>query len=127
MLNSAGLWDEAGTLYRALATEDSADTDVQAALGDLAARRGDRAEANRIDRWLAARGRTGPAGAISEYWALYQRARIAGLLGDYVRAVGLLREAEQRGFSAWRTAHLDPDLTPLRADPAFQEWIRPKD
>jgi hypothetical protein len=41
--------------------------------------------------------------------------------------MGLLREAAQLGFDGWRDAHVDPDLVPLRADPAFQEWIRPKD
>jgi tRNA A-37 threonylcarbamoyl transferase component Bud32/tetratricopeptide (TPR) repeat protein len=127
VLNSAGRWNEALALYRVLAAVDSSDTDVQAALGDLAARRGDRAEAERVDRWLAAQGRRGPAGAASEYWALYQRARIAGLLGQRERAMGLLREAEQKGFAGWRVAHLDPDLAPLRGDPAFQEWVRPKD
>ena len=127
VLNSAGSWDEALALYRALAAADSSDIDVRAHLGDLAARRGDRREAERIDYWLATKGSQGPAGAASEYWALYQRARIAGLLGERDRAMGLLRQAAQKGFSGWRVAHRDPDLAPLRGDPAFQEWIQPND
>jgi tetratricopeptide (TPR) repeat protein len=127
VLNSAGRWDQALALYRSVAAVDSGDTDVQAALGDLAARRGDRAGAERVDRWLTARGRQGNRGAASESLALYARARIAGLLGEHARAVGLLRQAAQKGFSEWNVAHRDPDLAPLRADPAFQEWIRPKD
>jgi tetratricopeptide (TPR) repeat protein len=127
VLNSAGRWDEALALYRSVATADSGDFDAQATLGDLAARSGDRAEAERVERWLTARGRRGKKGAASEYWALYARARIAGLLGERARAIGLLREAVQKGFSGWRVAHRDPDLAPLRDDPAFQEWIRPKD
>jgi hypothetical protein len=71
--------------------------------------------------------RRGKRGAASEYWALYARARIAGLLGERERAIGLLREAAQKGFSGWQWAHRDPDLAPLRANPAFQDWIRPKD
>ncbi len=127
VLNAAGRWDQAGSLFQALAVTDTSDIDLQATLGDLAARRGDRAEADRIDRWLGARGRKGPGGASSRSWTLYAQARIAGLLGDHQRAMGLLREAAQLGFDGWRDAHLDPDLAPLRADPAFQEWIRPKD
>jgi tetratricopeptide (TPR) repeat protein len=127
VLNSAGRWDEALALYRAVAAVDSSDTEVQAALGDLAARRGDRADAERIDRWLAAQGHLRREGAWSESWALYHRGRLAGLLGERERAIGLLRQAAQIGFSGWWVAHVDPDLAPLRADPAFQEWIRPKD
>jgi tetratricopeptide (TPR) repeat protein len=127
LLNSAGRWDEALVLDRALAAQDSGDIDARAATGDLAARRGDRVEADRIDRWLAAHQQTGPAGATSEYWVLYQRARIAGLLGEKERAMTLLRDAAEKGFTGWRVAHLDPDLAPLRRDPAFQEWIQPKD
>jgi tRNA A-37 threonylcarbamoyl transferase component Bud32/tetratricopeptide (TPR) repeat protein len=127
VLNSAGHWDEARALYRALAAADSSNEDVQATLGDLAARGGERARAERIDRWLAGHWHKRVSGAGSEAWALYQRARIAGLLGDRDRAIGLLRVAAQKGFTGWRVAHLDPDLAPLRTEPAFQEWIRPKD
>jgi tetratricopeptide (TPR) repeat protein len=126
VLHAAGRWDQARKLFQALAVTDTSDVGLQATLGDLAARLGDRAEAARIDRWLAARGRKDP-GAGSRSWTLYFRARIAGLLGDRGRAMGLLREAAQLGFDGWRDAHVDPDLAPLRADPAFQEWIRPKD
>jgi tetratricopeptide (TPR) repeat protein len=127
VLNAAGRWDESLALYRSVAAADSGDFDAWATLGDLAARRGDRPEAERIERRLTAMGRQGKKGAASEYWALYGRARIAGLLGDRDRAIGLLRQAVQQGFSEWRVAHRDPDLAPLRADPAFQEWIRPRD
>ncbi len=127
VLNSAGRWDEALPLYRAVAAADSGDSDAWFTLADLAARRGDRAEAERIDQWLAARRPQRKRGAADESWGLYGRARIAGLLGERARAIGLLRRAAQRGFNGWRVAHRDPDLAPLRADPAFQEWIRPKD
>ncbi len=121
VLRSAGRWDEALALYRSLAAADSTDKDVQAALAALAARRGDRAEAARIERWLA------PDPGEAWRFELHRRARIAGLLGERERAIGLLRQAAEEGFLPWRLAHLDPDLAPLRADPAFQEWIRPKD
>jgi tetratricopeptide (TPR) repeat protein len=130
VLNSAGRWDEALALYRSVAAADSVDLgdfDVWFTLGNLAARRGDRAEAERIERSLVAGRRQRRRGAESEAWTLYGRARIAGLLGERTRAIGLLRQAAQKGFSGWFIAHRDPDLAPLRADPAFQEWIRPKD
>jgi tetratricopeptide (TPR) repeat protein/TolB-like protein len=127
LLNSAGRWDEALAIYRSVTAPDSNDFDGWATLGDLAARRGDRAEAERIERLLTAMARRGKKGAPGESWALYGRARIAGLLGERARAIGLLRQAAQMGFSGWPVAHRDPDLAPLRADPAFQDWIRPKD
>ena len=126
VLKSAGRWDEALVLYRSVAAADSGDVGARAALGVLAARRGDRAEAEEVERGLTAWGRR-KRGAEDEAWSLYERARIAGLLGERARAMGLLRQAAQKGFSGWRVAHRDPDLAPLRADPAFQEWIRPKD
>jgi tetratricopeptide (TPR) repeat protein len=127
VLNSAGRWDEALALYRSVAAADSSDSDAWFTFANLAARRGDRAEAERIERWLEAKGRGETRGAADESWGLYGRARIAGLLGERARAIGLLRKAAQRGFNGWRVAHRDPDLAPLRADPAFREWIRPKD
>jgi tetratricopeptide (TPR) repeat protein len=130
VLNSAGRWVEALALYRSVAAADSVDSgdfDVWFTLGNLAARRGDRAEAERIERRVVASRRQRRRGAESEAWTLYGRARIAGLLGEQGRAMGLLRQAAQKGFGGWYVAHRDPDLAPLRADPAFQEWIRPKD
>jgi len=130
VLNSAGRWVEALALYRSVAAADSVDSgdfDVWFTLSTLAARRGDRAEAERIERRVVASRRQRRRGAESEAWTLYGRARIAGLLGERTRAIGLLRQAAQKGFSGWGIAHRDPDLAPLRGDPAFQEWIRPKD
>jgi len=120
-------WDEALATYRSATAPDSNDFEAWATLGDLAARRGDRAEAERIERLLTAIARRGNKGAPGECGVLFARARIAGLLGESARAIGLLRQAAQMGFSEWREAHRDPDLAPLRADPAFQDWIRPKD
>ena len=101
VLNSAGRWDEALALYRSVAAADSVDSgdfDVWFTLGNLAARRGDRAEAERIERRLVASRRQGRRGAGSEAWTLYGRARIAGLLGERTRAMGLLRQAAQKGI-----------------------------
>jgi tetratricopeptide (TPR) repeat protein len=127
MLNQAGRWDEALSIYRSVTAPDSNDFEAWATLGDLAARRGDRAEAERIERLLTAIARRGNKGAPGECGVLFARARIAGLLGERARAIALLRQAAQMGFSEWREAHRDPDLAPLRDDPAFQDWIRPKD
>ncbi len=83
-------------------------------------------EAQRVKAWRTAQV-DGPPDAMSESWALYLQAQIAGLLGDRERALRLLQEATRKGFSRWGAAHVDPDLGPLRGDPDFQEWIRPKD
>ena len=69
VLNSAGRWDEALAVYRAIGVADSGNGYSRAALGDLAARRGDRAEAERAEEWLRARGSRVKHGAGSKSWA----------------------------------------------------------
>src|SRR5260221_14420137 len=48
-------WDEARALYQRIAAADSADVTARAALGALAARRGDTATAARLEEWLPPR------------------------------------------------------------------------
>jgi len=110
-----GRWAEARVHYRALLAQDRTDLMAHAALGALAARRGDRPEMERMDRWLAARG---------DGNATYARARIALLAGDTVAAGGLLRRANGQGLLV--PDHLDPDLAPLRADSAYRDIFRPR-
>jgi tetratricopeptide (TPR) repeat protein len=114
-----GEWDTAEVLLRALADEFPAALSVRGALGTLAARRGDRAEAMLIDSWLASLERPYLYGN-NTYW----RARIASLLGDNVTAVELLHQAFREGYHRWWELHMEPDLVPLRGDPAFRELMR---
>lgn len=117
----AGAWEEARQSLTALAVERPDDIAVQGRLGTLAARQGNRAEAERILAWLGALERPYLLGE-NTYW----RARIAALLGDRERAVAWLREAFAEGRSEWIDLHSDPDLESLHDDTAFRRLVRPK-
>jgi TolB-like protein len=111
-----GDWETATRQYQRRLARDTGDFLAHAALGALAARRGDQATADSMDRWLARRTDGGNAA--------YARARIALLLGDRARAWQLLRQAHDGGFLA--PDHIDPDLEPLRGDSAYRELFRPR-
>jgi DNA-binding SARP family transcriptional activator len=111
-----GRWDEARAAYQRLALSDSSSVMARAALGALAARRGDRPEAEQMDRWLAGRAVTGGAVPLA-------RARIAALLGQRERAVTQLRQAFENGRRLW--VHFDPDFESLRGFAPFDELLRP--
>lgn len=117
----AGRWEQAQKDLRALAAEMPADVAVQGRLGTLAARRGDRAEAQRILAWLTSLDRPYLLGEHT-YW----RARIAALLGERERAVSWLRDAYAEGRSEWSVLHSDPDLEALRDYRPFRRLVRPK-
>jgi tetratricopeptide (TPR) repeat protein/tRNA A-37 threonylcarbamoyl transferase component Bud32 len=114
--------DAAERLLRALAADAPEDHSVQGALGTIAARRGDEAEARRWSEWLAALDRPDIQGD-NTYW----RARIAALLGEPDEAVSLLRQAWREGtYWVWDSAHRDPDLDAIRRHPAYREFMRPR-
>jgi hypothetical protein len=113
-----GHWDEARTGYQHLLAHDSMSVKAHAALGALAVRRGDLAEAARMDAWLAGRESSAHAGLA--------RARLAALRGDRAQAVALLRQAYDRRLRGRMFLHLDPDFESLRDDPAYRELVRPK-
>lgn len=125
----AGRWEEARAAFEKSAAAEAEDVPVRGALGALAARRGDRREALRIDAWLTSRWEESSP---SEHRAslTYERVRIAALLGERGRAVELLRQAIEEGYAFIphdRTVmYEDPDLDSLRGDPEFQRLIRPK-
>jgi tetratricopeptide (TPR) repeat protein len=121
-LGRAGHEAEAVELCQRLFERSPDDTGVITASGLLAARCGDRQSAEEADALLAATG-----GSIRErYTAAYNRSCIAAQLGDIDRALDLVREAVALGFPYWEFIRLDPDLEPLRGNPAFQEIVRPK-
>jgi DNA-binding SARP family transcriptional activator/TolB-like protein len=118
-LYAAERWIEAEALYRRLAEEQPAEIDVQGYLGTLAARRGDRVEAERIAGWLQEVRQPYLLGN-NTYW----RACIAALLGEHEQAVHLLRDAIGQGVPFSLDFHVDIDLDPLRGYPSFRELMR---
>jgi TolB-like protein len=89
---------------------------TRAALGAVAIRLGDPAEAVRMDQWLAGQPARGAASLA--------RARLALLRGDRDAAIRLLRRAYDEGRR--EPDHIDPDFEPLRGDSAYQELYRPQ-
>ena len=121
-----GQWDEARVVAEGLVRDDPADVQARGLLGAIAARRGDRAAAERAAAVLAASRAPYLFGRAS-----YERARIAALLGDRAGAVALLRAALEQGLRAWTwfgevDLHTDMDFDGLRDDAAFRELVRPK-
>jgi tetratricopeptide (TPR) repeat protein len=114
-------WDSAAALFEGVAAEGPGREAAQPHLGALAARRGDREAALAIEALLSDRGTRG-----SFALDTYNRARIAALLGDRERAVGLLQEAYARGYPFMVLMHRDMDLEPLRDYPPFQQFMKPK-
>ena len=93
-------------------------------LGALAAQRGDRAEAARIDRLLVTLERP-----LGRGQATYWRACIAALLGERDAAVDLLARALEAGYVyqvRYLNAHVEPSFAALRGYPRFQKLLRPK-
>jgi predicted Zn-dependent protease len=93
-------------------------------LGALAAQRGDRPEAARIDRLLAV-----PERPFARGQAAYWRACIAARLGQRDRAVDLLARALDAGYVyqvRYLDVHIEPSFTALRTHPRFQALLRPK-
>ncbi len=120
-LNFAGRWDEANRIFESLAAADPENVDYQGYLGTIAARRGDREGAMRALEELGKLERPFLFGN-----HLWWQARIASLLGEKERAVGLLKEALSQGFTYGVFLHRETDLEPLWDHPPFQELLRPK-
>ena len=114
-------WSMAHEVCRTLVAKAPANVAYVSRLGCAAARLGRRDEAERVSEEL--RRLTGPRlfGAQT-----YGRACIAALLGDKRGAVDLLRDSFAQGMAFGAALHRDPDLEPLRDEPAFKELVRPK-
>ena len=113
-----GRWDKARAAYQELLARDSASLKAHAALGALAIRQGDQAEARRMDQWL--QGQAGNSRATQA------RARLAALRGDRAGAVSLLQRAFDQGLNGRMFVHIDPDFESLLDYPPYRELIRPK-
>jgi len=131
-LQAAGRWDESRKLLLELSGTEWHRLDIAGALGVLAARSGDRDEAERISRQLSVT-EDPYSPAIRVYW----RTCIAAQLGDRDRALALLGEAFAEGLQTrvwvddldgdfyWQL-HADVNLEPLWHYPPFEELIKPK-
>ena len=117
----AGQWHEAQVAFQDLAADDPENVFYQGFLGVLAARHGDRREAQRISEELGSLQQPYLFGE-NTYW----RACIAALLGERHAAVALLREAFASGYPYSLVLHTDVDLESLRDYPPFQELLRPR-
>jgi tRNA A-37 threonylcarbamoyl transferase component Bud32/TolB-like protein len=91
-------------------------------LGVIAARRGDREQALRVDRTLAELKRPYLFGRHTMW-----RARIHARLGERDVAVGLVREALSHGYPHMHALHADLDFEALRDYPPFRELLKPKE
>src|SRR3989475_12505042 len=121
---AAGYADSARAIAADLARAHPKNEQYAGLLGVLAAQRGDRAEAARLDRLLVGLERPlgrGQAG----YW----RACIAARLGGRNTAVDLLVRALDAGYVyqvRFLDVHVDPSFAALRGSPRFQALLRPK-
>jgi tetratricopeptide (TPR) repeat protein len=104
---------------------------IEGALGVIAAREGNRAEAERFIARLEDDRAELALGATTVVWL----ARIAAQLGQVDKAMALLQQSVARGanYDLFRPSnddfgvfHSDPTLDPLRKSPAFTEFMRPK-
>jgi tetratricopeptide (TPR) repeat protein len=133
VLYQAERWGDALGLYEELAEEYPEFTASSripccsaapylAALGKLAARRGDREEAVRISEKLRSL-RYPPLETLSH---TLERAKIAALLGDREEAMTFIRAWDQGGLGGRWWLHHDIDFESLRDYPPFRELMRPK-
>jgi hypothetical protein len=117
----AGRWDEARAAFERLAATRPDNPAYLGYLGVLAARRGDRREAERISTLLAGL-RTPYLRGVHTNW----RARIAAVLGERERATALVADALQQGQVYGPELHSVPDFETLRDFPPYRELMRPK-
>ena len=129
-LYRAERWEEANAVFASLAAEHPDNVVYKGLLGTLAARRGDRAKAQRIAEELRRIENPYLTGDQT-----FRSARIIAVLGDKERAVALLREAIAQGggfgdeaeqYNFGFTYGHSMDLEALRGYPPFEELIRPK-
>jgi hypothetical protein len=106
---------EASELFEGLQIEGSDDGMIHGYQGLLAARRGDREEAERVAQWFAARRADG--------WTTHWRARIAATQGDRGLAVRLLRQAFEEGWPYW-WQNVIPEYASLRGYEPFEEFMK---
>lgn len=129
LLSDAGRLEEAGVVLALLVEEFPGNPILVGRLGVVLARLGDvegaKALSEEVARYSSPMGRAGPINTTGGEHTV-QRAAIAAWLGDRAEALALLRQAQGEGlvFGPYLQAH--PALAPLREDPGFNEWLRPR-
>src|SRR5438477_5079678 len=124
----AGRWEEAQAIFDSLAAEHPDSVVYVAWRGRIAARRGDRAEAESFARQLVSQTRPNLFG--THTWSAsingtYARAAISAILGDKAQAVQLLQDAIAQGvqIGVWES---DMDFEGVHDYPPFRELIKPR-
>jgi DNA-binding SARP family transcriptional activator/TolB-like protein len=129
LLLDAGRLEEARDRLAVLVGEFPGNPILSARLGVVMARLGEvegaRAISREVARYVSPMGRAGPLNATRGEHTL-QRAIISAWLADPVEAMELLRQAQGEGLVFGPDLHTLPALAPLRGDPGFQEWLRPR-
>jgi predicted Ser/Thr protein kinase/tetratricopeptide (TPR) repeat protein len=129
-LYQAERWEEARVVFAALAAGHPGNIFYKGRLGALAARRGDRATAQRIAEELRRLETPYLFGNQT-----FRSARILALLGEKEGAVALLRESVAQGAGNGELPDLygygfvyrhSMDLEPLHGFPPFEDLIKPK-
>ncbi len=121
---AAGYADSARAITERLHRARPRSEQYMGLLGVLAAQRGDRAEAARIDQLLAALERP-----LGRGQATYWRACMAALLGQRDRAVDLLARALDAGYAyqvRFLNPHMEPSFAALRGYAPFEQLLRPR-
>jgi DNA-binding SARP family transcriptional activator len=116
----AGDYAKATPIYDSVYRAHPRCLDCAGMLGVIAARRGDRATAERHAQTLST-----PEAAARRYLfgrPLLWRARIANILGDKTSAAALLTAAFARGLEFDVMTHADPDLMLLRPDSIYRAF-----
>ena len=116
----AGDWQESMNMWAVLEEENPTDVDCLGYVGVSAARLGRRVDATNVDRRLREWNQPYTFGR-NTLW----RARIAALLGERERAVGLLRQAFAEGHVFDSELHRDVSLEALRGFKSFEEILSP--
>jgi len=114
-------WDEARAIFEELGSLDPTDPDTKGYLGVLAARGGDKREAERVLEELRQSRRPYSFGQ-DIYWC----ACIAAQLGDRDRAVEFLRTSFAQGMEMAPLPLWDMDLEPLHGYAPYEELMKPK-
>lgn len=115
-----GEWAKAREQFQRLYSMDSTSAVYLGALGRIAARMGDRAEAERVFAQLARlKGAFG--------WNHYERAQIAALLGRRDQAVALVQQGWAEGVAYNMYFHRDIDFETIKDYPPFARLVHPKD
>jgi hypothetical protein len=116
-LYDAGRWEQAGKEIRQLLRADPTNIGLRSLAGDVAARLGDRRTVDRTDAWLASLKRPYLNG-----YNTFERARLAAILGERVRANDLFLQALDDGFAIVERVgpHEDPDFDSIRDMSAYK-------